>query len=393
MANASGAQGSSVTLAATLKRSTDSALLAGRSVAFTVDGAAVGSATTDASGVASLAYSIPAAAAVGSHPIAAAFAGDAKHTAVGGSASLTVSLSAPAATSLVAPDVTAAIGASASLTAMLTKSSDSSALAGRTISFTLDAAAVGTAVTGAGGVAALAYVVPEAAALGAHAVVASFVGEAAYGASTDPATLTFTTAAAALTVANASGAQGSSVTLAATLKRSTDNALLAGRSVAFTVDGAAVGSATTDASGVASLAYSIPAAAVVGSHPIAAAFAGDAKHNAAGGSASLTVGTAGGKPTYVWLYTYKGTVGVSSKSVSYLYEVAGGGALLPTAGRTLRFTVAGTQITDGVTASDGKVIFWYVPASAGTFAAQALFDGDAVYKAGSATGSLIVVAP
>ncbi len=393
VANASGAQGSSVTLAATLKRSTDSALLAGRSVAFTVDGAAVGSATTDASGVASLAYSIPAAAAVGSHPIAAAFAGDAKHTAVGGSASLTVSLSAPAATSLVAPDVTAAIGASASLTAMLTKSSDSSALAGRTISFTLDAAAVGTAVTGAGGVAALAYVVPEAAALGAHAVVASFVGEAAYGASTDPATLTFTTAAAALTVANASGAQGSSVTLAATLKRSTDNALLAGRSVAFTVDGAAVGSATTDASGVASLAYSIPAAAVVGSHPIAAAFAGDAKHNAAGGSASLTVGTAGGKPTYVWLYTYKGTVGVSSKSVSYLYEVAGGGALLPTAGRTLRFTVAGTQITDGVTASDGKVIFWYVPASAGTFAAQALFDGDAVYKAGSATGSLIVVAP
>ncbi len=129
-----------------------------------------------------------------------------------------------------------------------------------------------------------------------------------------------------------------------------------------------------------------------GAHRIAAAFTGDAKHNAASGAASLTVG-AGVKPTYVWLYTCKGTVGVSSESVSYLYEVAGGGTLLPIAGRTLRFTAAGTQISAATTASDGKAVLWYVPATAGTFAVLSVFDGDAVYRAGSAAGSLVVAVP
>ncbi|MCX6361014.1 MAG: hypothetical protein NT029_14470, partial [Armatimonadetes bacterium] len=136
-----------------------------------------------------------------------------------------------------------------------------------------------------------------------------------------------------------------------------------------------------------------PAGATVGAHPVAAAFAGDAKHNASNGAATLTVGTAGTRSTYVWLYVYKATVGVSSKSISYLYEVASGGSLPPIAGRTLRFTAAGTQIASAVTGTDGKATFWYVLPTAGTFTAVSLFDGDATYKSGSASGTLTVVAP
>ncbi|MCX6358268.1 MAG: Ig-like domain repeat protein, partial [Armatimonadetes bacterium] len=253
--DAAGEAGSPVSLTATLTRSTDTAAVSGRTVGFAVASTDAGSATTDAAGVATTAFTIPAAWTAGSYPVAATFAGDTRYLASSGSANLAVTVPVTSATNLAASDATAAIGATASLTATLTKSGDGSALAGRTISFTLDATAVGTAVTGATGAASLGYAVPEAAAPGAHPVGAAFAGEAAYLASSAAATLTVTMADTALTAANASGTQGGSVSLSATLKRSTDNALLAGRSIAFGIDASAVGSATTNASGVASLAY------------------------------------------------------------------------------------------------------------------------------------------
>ena len=93
----------------------------------------------------------------------------------------------------------------------------------------------------------------------------------------------------ALTVPNVSGVQGNSVNLTATLKDSSGN-LLSGKSVAFTVNGVSAGSASTNSSGVATKAYSIPGE-YAGNYTIATSFAGDTNYNASTKNATLSVST------------------------------------------------------------------------------------------------------
>ena len=102
-------------------------------------------------------------------------------------------------------------------------------------------------------------------------------------------TLTPTT----LTVAPAKGTFGGSAVLSATLKKSADNTPVAGKSVAFTLSGTAVGSAVTDATGVASVTTSV-AGINAGTYPgaVVANFAGDTTFAASSGTASLTVAPA-----------------------------------------------------------------------------------------------------
>lgn len=102
-------------------------------------------------------------------------------------------------------------------------------------------------------------------------------------------TLTPTT----LSVAPANGPFGGSALLSATLKKSLDSTPVAGKSVAFTLNGVAVGSAVTDATGLASLTTSI-AGLAAGTYPgaVVANFAGDTSFAASSGTAALTVGPA-----------------------------------------------------------------------------------------------------
>jgi hypothetical protein len=62
----------------------------GKSITFTVDGLTVGSGVTNRKGVASVSYTISATAALGAHPITAAFAGDTTDKAANGAGILTV---------------------------------------------------------------------------------------------------------------------------------------------------------------------------------------------------------------------------------------------------------------------------------------------------------------
>ncbi len=67
-------------------------------------------------------------------------------------------------------------------------------------------------------------------------------------------------------------------TLTATLHRTAPGALIAGRTLAFTVDGVSVGSGITNASGVATVSLNVGtvnAGLPVGTHPIGVSFAGD----------------------------------------------------------------------------------------------------------------------
>ncbi len=98
-----------------------------------------------------------------------------------------------------------------------------------------------------------------------------------------------TQAASVLTPAAATVAYGGSTSLSTTLK-TTGGALLAGRTVSFTVNGKSVGTAVTNASGVATLPASV-AGITPGSYSsgIGVSFAGDANSTAASATAALVV--------------------------------------------------------------------------------------------------------
>jgi 6-phosphogluconolactonase (cycloisomerase 2 family)/Zn-dependent membrane protease YugP len=94
-----------------------------------------------------------------------------------------------------------------------------------------------------------------------------------------------------IAVALATGTYGGSTTLSATL--SATSGPLSGKTLSFSLNGTPVGSAVTNASGVASLTTSLGTIGA-GSHPgaVTASFAGDANNQAASGSGSLTVNPA-----------------------------------------------------------------------------------------------------
>jgi len=109
-------------------------------------------------------------------------------------------------------------------------------------------------------------------------------------------TITYTPAVTiptTLTVSTASGTYGGTASLTATLTVTAGGAPVVGRTISFTLNAVAAGTAVTDGSGVAN----IPAASLsginAGSYPagVGASFAGDATYDPSSGTNSLTVNT------------------------------------------------------------------------------------------------------
>jgi len=190
-------------------------------------------------------------------------------------------------TALTVDNASGTIGHSVVLQATLRRVSDNAVLASKTVQFTVDGSNAGSANTNSSGVASRAWTV-TAGVLGNVPMSASFGGDTDYHGSSGSATFR-RYADTTVSVADASGTRGSSVTLSATLRRAHDGALIVGRSLQFKVDGSAVGNATTNSSGVASIGYTIPAGAALGSHTIEVAFAGDDPLNPSTGTGTLTV--------------------------------------------------------------------------------------------------------
>ncbi len=96
-----------------------------------------------------------------------------------------------------------------------------------------------------------------------------------------------------LSVSPASGSYGGLAILTATLSRSSNGALISGKSVTFALNGTPVGTTTTNAVGQAILTTSV-AGVPLGVYPgaITASFAGDTLFNPSTGSGSLTVNKA-----------------------------------------------------------------------------------------------------
>jgi hypothetical protein len=154
---------------------------------------------------------------------------------------------------------------------------------------------VATCSVNSGGnlVAGCTFIVPSASA-GTHTVVATQKSSTGKSVS---ATFTVTTASTSVTAAAASGVYGGTVNLSATLKSGTT--AISGKTISFTLNGNGVGSATTNASGVATLSNVSLGSINAGNYitGVGANFTGDSGFLASSGTAALTVAQAASSTT------------------------------------------------------------------------------------------------
>jgi hypothetical protein len=94
-----------------------------------------------------------------------------------------------------------------------------------------------------------------------------------------------------VTAQPATGTYGGTTTLSATLKKTSDNSAISGKTISFTLNGGNAGTAVTDASGVATLTGVSLSGISAGTYPnaVGASFAGDTGFQASNGTNTLTI--------------------------------------------------------------------------------------------------------
>ena len=138
-----------------------------------------------------------------------------------------------------------------------------------------------------------------------------------------------TAAATSLSVSPASGTYGGTADLSATLTSGGNG--VSGKSVSFTLNGTGVGSAPTNASGVATVSAASLAGIGAGSYPagVSASFSGDASYLSSGGSAALTVAMASQTITFGALVNKTfgdpdfGASGTASSGLTVMFGASG----------------------------------------------------------------------
>ena len=254
-------------------------------------------------------------------------------------------------------------GGTVTLTATLT--ANGSPLDGQSIRFQVRGRDVGKAKTDARGIATLSNARLKGVAAGTYSVVATFGGNASYKVRPGRGTLTVSHFATTLGGVSASGAYGANVGFTATLM--SKGAPVPGQPIIFSYNGDAMGTATTNGEGVATLASASLAGVSPGVYPsaVTASFAGGVTYqpNSAGGALTVKQGQA-----IVSLGGLSQTYNGSPKSVTVTSSPSG-----------LAYTVS-YKNASGIPVSN--------PIAAGLYTVTATVT--APNYAGSTTGTLVI---
>jgi len=380
--------GGTATLTATLTSDVTGNPISGQTVSFTLDGTAAGNATTNSSGVATLA-NVATTDSAGTHTgvVVANFAGNSTFNASKGTGDLTVS---KADTTLGTVSGTAVFGGTATLTATLTSSETNKGVAGEMVSFTLDGKSVGSIATNSSGVATLTGVATtDSAGTHTNVVVASFAGDSNYNAATNATgNLVVTQAGTTTTAVSGTASFGGTATLTATLTSTATTAGVAGETISFMLDGTAVGTMMTNSSGVATL-MGVTTSDPVGTHNnvVVANFAGDANYTSSNGMGNLVVSAANVTFSSV---AGSATGGMATLTATLTSAVTGNAIT----GVLVDFSLDGTSVGSMTTDSNGVATLMNVPTSDPTGshpnAVSVSFAGNTDFNSGSAKGTLIV---
>lgn len=329
-------------------------------VTFSDGGVLLGTATLDATGAASVQT---ATLAVGSHTIAASYAGDNNYYASSGSLIQTVQ-SASTQMQLTASANPATYSQALSFVATV---GSNGGVATGSVSFTVDGTVLGSALLNAGGVATL---TTSSLTPGPHTVVANYAGDGkASASSSTPLTVSVLEAT---TVALASSANPAQTLLPVTLTAAVTNAGVGvpTGTVTFTDGQVQLGTAPLGASGTAVLTVPMLSA---GAHSIVASYAGDADNFAATSQAltetvnlQATTTAMSGSPNSA----------SDPQSVLLIGVVQAQGSAAPTG--TITFT-EGTQVLGSAPVNVAGVATLPVELQPGTNSITATYSGDANY--------------
>ena len=354
--------GASVTFTAVVTAPNGGGLVPDGTVNFLDSGTQIGSATLSASGVATLSI---ATLANGQHSITAVYGGDATQYILGStSAVLTQSVQAPSTTAVTSSQNPSAYGVAVTFTATVTPGG--SVTPTGTVNFYDGAAEIGSAQLS--GSTAIAAFTTSALAAGQHSITAHYLGSSGNGASISPVyTQTVSPVQTSTSVAASPnpGIGGRSVTLTATVKAAQGSTIPTG-TITFSDGATALGTATLNGSGVASIAANL----AVGQHSIIATYAGSAND---GPSASAAL------PFTVQLATTQITLTASPNPalvlapVVFTMKVTGNGGI-PTGPVTL--TVDGKTAATATLDATGTASVTLSTLAVGTHAASATYSGD-----------------
>jgi hypothetical protein len=306
-----------------------------------------------------------------------------------------LSFAPPAApTTITADAVTCLAFDSITLTGTLTKTSDSSAVSGKTIQFKIGDAGTwtnATAATGADGKATLSVFAPMTA--GAYTIYVRFEGDADYAASDASNTLTVTERnSTTLRMDAATATTGSRTTLRARLTDAGGSPVV-GRRIRFKVGALADVAAEipTTADGYATVTITAGAA---GGCDVQVWFEGDAQYAATDALGGLTITDL--QATTLTVPRILAAPGSEVRLFAYLRTDAGSTTVGPgIAGKQIEFRVNREPWApaSGLTDATGKASLTITaPPAGGTSDIEARFAGDATNAPCNGTGALVVAA-
>ena len=371
-----GFKGDNVNLIATLTDTHNNIPLNGKIVKFSVDGTSIGQATTDASGIATYAYTILQNS--GTYTILAEFLQDITYTASINTNNLKVALTP---TALVAIPANGVKGNTVNLIATLTDTHNNIPLNGKTIQFSVNGTPVGHATTDASGIVILHYTIVQSS--GIYNILAEFLQDVTYGASSNTNSLGVDYIPTALTVNSATGYKGNKVDLIATLTDTQKNAPLNGKIVKYSVNGTPVGQAITNTSGIATYAYTILQNS--GTYTILAEFLQDTTYIASTNTNNLKVALT---PTALVVNSAIGHKGVK---VNLVAKLTNNHSNAPISGKTIEFSINGSPVGHATTNTSGIVTLPYIITQySGTYKIMAKFLQDTTYTACNSTNNCVV---
>jgi len=254
-------------------------------VRLQIDGQEMGSARTNANGIAKTPLTTNFDA--GTHTATLLFDSSPLYKQTKYQFTLTINR---APSTLSANNAKGAYGSGQTLKALVKRRTDGKTLPNETVNFKVDGNLIGTTTTDGTGTATLMYLIDENLSLGVHTLLVEFAGGKNHLSSSFTGTITAVKAPTKATEATLSGNAGTTVVLKAVLRRTPDSKGVTNRSLLFSVDGVDVGSVATDATGKGSLNYTIPTSMAKGSHKLSVTFAEDGYYLASSDkSATLTV--------------------------------------------------------------------------------------------------------
>ncbi len=382
-ADAATSPGRSAALRATLRQADDGAPLVGKMVTFLIDGTPLGWHATNAAGLAWA--TMPVQAGPQTREIRAVFAGDNEYEPADGVATLTVRQGVQ--TAIYVPDRVGAITDTVRLKAYLYEWETKTFIGGKSLRFTVDGVAIGSATTSAGGEAVLDWIVADGPA--GRRLDLAFAGDNAYLASWGSAHLAADTYDTEVVAPDATAVLCGKAVVRGYLYRLPSRAPVAGKVLEFEVNGVAMGSATTNYQGRALLTPVIPEAVGAGDRTLRVQWAGDGGFRPSSGTAALAVSKA---PTMLWLgpRTIHAGLGQQLELQAYLRRTPD---MAPLAGKMIALRYGGTILCEAPTSSRGWVWVgssWF--AGYGAYTMTATFDGDNAYQPSSGS-AIVTMAP